>query len=673
MFFLIPYLKHFAISLFFIVSFFAVGHALLSSLFEQYKNQKPWFRIFFALFAGFLLSISLYAFIKTHAITVMYLVVLTGLFIKMEQYYNNGRKLTLKLWPIANVWPSPKEILIVLLLALVVFSYESYFVLQNEPFPYITPFYDMLSRSDLIEGLNRFGQEGRPNKYIPYGDEYRGTTLYHYPLSWLAALASYIFGLAPVTGLLLVAHPVLILIYAVGMVSLFEVFTKIKYFHFLAALLLLFCGGIYLSIYDNWPFLTVNFISDSYPMSFLGRKLILVFITLIAFFHFAFRKKFTMAIIVLWLVVPLYSTTLIGVAGATGFVIAISILFRKRLALSYYNINTYRLIVYFAIFGVSILVYNLTTASAFDAKSVHQNSGGSFGFLSGFSIKTFLILSVETLFRVFVYYWLYIPAVVLLWLKAEKEIKRQLLFIIIVLFIGGSLSGLCFSVLNHPNMNFWQAFYNFFMPVMSVSLVLTCIYVWSRLKKNSHKFLFATYFFVLCTYQAINITRFATSFRNNTCPTFYIKQEYSEEYILRVNAFMNASEKEKYGIQLSGKNDLLKGYHDMLAQFMCFNPKFMTGINLSPFTYNFELQELSPTGREFVKPHPFYRFIQKMKDEGNFVSVDDAMLRFVTQNRFIEYMIVSKNVVLYQQLESQFTLFTADSLSGERFYIRKNQ
>jgi len=666
------YVKHFSFFLLISILLYIIGQLFLAYFFPQLKKQKPYLKLFASLAVGFFLTAALYAFFKTGLISISILSFLLLLFMLTETYMFSKKNFDFSLKKLQIEIPHYKTLITLLVISVLVFSYEALLLLQNKSFPYAIPFVDMISRADLIEGLRRFGNEGRASRFIIYDDAFMGTTLYHYPKSWFSALTSSVFNIPAIVSLLLISHPILILIYTLGILSLFELFSKLRYYHYILSILILFCGGLYWPIYNEWPFLSVNFIGDSFPLSFLGRKLLSIYIVLAGVIHLIYSKQYGLSLILLWFLIPLYSTTIVGVTGATFIIIGtytiLSYLKIKKVSI---EINLFRFFIYFVILMLALVLFNYFTAAKVDTLSV-KNTVAKASIFQQFSIRTFIILFIETWVRLFAYYWPYIliflSALFFTKWKAKRDITPY--FFYLLLFVGLSVSGLMFSIYHHPKMNHWQAFYNITMPFIGISIVLFLISLHNKIGKPLLKTLLIIVFASFCAYQFYGTLNFSLKFKYNKAVEFQHKEEYSDVYVAKLNKLFEHELLEKGGIQLTGTSNILKGYNDYIAQFLSFNNKFLTPLNLTPYT---QITENELENNKRLKNHPFTIFIRKKNILESSYSINEEMLNFILHYDFIAYMVVAKDVQIYPPLEAMFELYALDDLSGERFYVRINE
>jgi len=676
MFALLPYLKHLSIVIVTLVVLFTIGQLLLSYIWPGIHKQKNYLKIFLSLLSGFLFCITLYSLFITGMATVNILLIVVFLLLFVEFYIIGKRPFKLTLNKIIFWIPDSKNIIALITLTVIIYSYESFFVLQNKAFPYVTQFYDLNFISGVIEGFNSFKQEsGHFNNYVLYDTAYKGTSLYHVTELWFSALLSFAFQIPSILSLLLGTYPVMIIIYITGLLSLFEIFSKIKYSHFFLAILMLFCGGMYFDFYNKWPLLGTNFIGDSFPLSFLGRKLLIIYIILTVIVHLIIRKHFSIALIFFWSLISLYSTTLPGVFGATVFflfsILVFKKFFRDKLGISF---NPIRIGLYFSIFIFSLFLFNYFTYSSIDIRAFNNTSTLKTSFFSPeLEIRSYIIIFIETYFRLFVYYFLYIPLFIIFFRISHKNtfIKSAFWFYFIMLVVGGGIITSLFSVLNHPKMNYWQVLYNYFLPVISVLIIFVFTLCFEQIKNKKIKAFSLILFSLLCSYQFYKITSFATDFKYNKAEFFYKKTEYSETYIEKVNSIFKTKKHNTLGVQFSGKDIHQKNNFEVTNQFLAYNRNYFYPVDLGKFNCNFSIDKINFFKKEYLLMHPFYRFIEKSKNEGSYTNVENEMLKFVQHYDFISYMIVAKDVQIYKPVQDIFELCAEDDLSGERFFIRK--
>ena len=338
----IPFIIYFSIFALVLVLIFVMGNILISYFFSQVNRQKTFFKLFVSILAGYIFCTAFYAIIKTQFSSIFLIGILLFILLIIELYVLKKKPFNFSISKIKIIIPDFKSIFGLLAFVVGIYSFESFFVLQNNAFPFVTPFYDIIIYCDLIEGLNRFGQENRFNNYIIFDEIYKGTSLYHFTDLWFSAFVSHLFEIPALLAQLLVTQPLLIIIYLTGIMALFEAFSEVRFYHYFLAILMLFCGGLYLSSFDSWPFLNVNFIGDSFPLSFLSRKLLIVYIILIAFVNLIILKQYRIAVIILMCLIPLYPTTLIGIFGGLAILIIIVFLFKRKLKAEFnFNINNY--------------------------------------------------------------------------------------------------------------------------------------------------------------------------------------------------------------------------------------------------------------------------------------------------------------------------------------------
>ena len=318
---------------------------------------------------------------------------------------------------------------------LFVFLYQSwfYFDFGNKSIKSVFP--DFYWYSTMSESLTLWGIESRITEMNFFFPEYRqGLLPYHYPELWVTSFFSSILKNSSLNAYYFTTLPIFILIYMLGIYSLFENFIKSKIILIPVGFILLFTSGFVL------PFFIINAHNTWGIVDIIGQKLGFIYCFIILVFIFVTRQQKEVGLLILG-IVPIFSITFIPCIwlGIVTFCVLIKLLSKKYLTNKEILLNiafiVYFIIGYFIFYAINKSNY----ASDFAIKRI-LNTGifkHTYGEYSISNIKiicsNFLIYTVPTVL-IHIGVRLYLFSIFLL-LFLRKVIKHWELFLLMLLIL----------------------------------------------------------------------------------------------------------------------------------------------------------------------------------------------------------------------------------------------
>ncbi|HKR06961.1 MAG TPA: hypothetical protein VJY62_20155, partial [Bacteroidia bacterium] len=205
-------------------------------------------------------------------------------------------------------------------------GWESVFLLSDQPFPFAVPHFDHTDYSTISQFLNLTGQENAFRESNLYDDIFKGLIPYHYFELWLNAAVAKCFGLLYSSSLLLVIYPLFYFLFYIGVNALWEGFGKITFYKKIFSFLFLFSGAFCFPFYEKLPFVNQYFwglVVKSYPIEFLAKKMICIYVFAIPAFLCMKRKYFSTGFLFLLCIPVVFAAAAPGIfVGSFVFILA---------------------------------------------------------------------------------------------------------------------------------------------------------------------------------------------------------------------------------------------------------------------------------------------------------------------------------------------------------------
>lgn len=642
--------------LYFLVSaFLCLGFGtILLSLIPSLKNQNNNFTfLFLSLMLGLTLISFLTAVTFTGFKTILVLILPGG---GILVYFLSKSKLELK-------WSYSKPKLGLILSFLLVFSflikYTNHYNLTSNR--YISPHSDYILYSIVTNSIVSTGNE---NTYLAsnfINSNTEGVSPYHYTLLWINGFFASVYNLTYLNSLLFIVYPLMLFCFLLSLLSLCEVFSSIKFKSIIIVLLLLFVCGIHLNLYYNIPFMSLTGVFCRNIVSELGNKYgyiySLIILSIIIWHYYGIQES-----LIIWLLVPLNFA-----ASAPGIFLAFPVLLwliRKEISHLFILIFcwVFTMVGYFSFY----FVYSSKSGQTID---LNFNIIDSFlKFLNTSNLKTAFNVIAGTSIHLFL---IFLPFVILLILLLGKN----LISLIKNPFAIFTFLTLCFGLIT------WAVFFEIIDMVQMVNgcgiLFLNCFIMFLIVKS------FSTDWNLYSNFRKIGIgiiTIFIVTtqlFSRNYLGEFNITSSYSDYYVQKVVDTVCDIPKNK-NIYVANISENYAGIFDMLSyqktsSYFLYNYRNIIPVCLDDFdTKKYKYPDFQKKEAKQISKSGFlYQFVENQKSKNNFISLDNSRLD-VLDSLKINFLSIDGGSSFSTLLSTKFTLLSKDSISGESFYIRKN-
>src|SRR6185436_659757 len=329
--FLPVFFHHYFVLVFTLLFFYTLGHFLFF-LFRNYFSIKgSYLNCFTKIFLGLISFVTAYSIIRSHFKTVnlCLLVIFAMLFYEIKKRFDvipasapSEKKL---------MWKNIFEFLVV---AFLLCGWESVFLLTNNNFPYVIPHFDHTDYSTISQFLNLTGEENAFRESNFYDEAFTGLIPYHYFELWLNAAIAKCFGLLYSTSLLLITYPLFYFLFYLGVNAIWEEFGTISFYKKILSFLFLFFGAFCFPFFEKLPFINQYFyglVIKSYPVEFLAKKMICIYIFIIPAFLCMVRKYFSTGFLFILCIPVVFAATAPGIL-AGSFIFLLLVYFLKLIS-----------------------------------------------------------------------------------------------------------------------------------------------------------------------------------------------------------------------------------------------------------------------------------------------------------------------------------------------------
>ena len=202
--FLPIFFQHYLVLIIILTFFYFIGHILFYFFRNYFSLNGTYLNCFAKIIFGLVVFITFYSIIITRGITVnlCFLLIFAMLFYEIKKNRVPSH-LSLHTKDIFK-WKNIFEFLII---AFLLCGWESIFLLNNHPFPFVMPHFDHTDYSTISQFLNLTGEENAFRESNIYDGAFKGLIPYHYFELWLNAAVAKYFGLLYASSLLLVVYP----------------------------------------------------------------------------------------------------------------------------------------------------------------------------------------------------------------------------------------------------------------------------------------------------------------------------------------------------------------------------------------------------------------------------------------------------------------------------------
>ena len=547
------------------------------------------------------------------------------------------------------------------IVSILLFAVQATKILKTGDFPFYIQEHDYVFYTEIADALIATGQENTFSFLNQLSVDYHTVQPYHYFEMWFVgglskglfanSMLIYYFVFVPLFGLLLYIGLKTIL------ETLVEKHTRINK---IIAFLLLFLGVNYFP--ESTEAIFGKLMLGS-PLVYNSQKMIALYVFYLVSFWFFLRKEYVLALISL-LIFPIVSIATFPavLSGACCLVVVLLILNQIQWK-EVLNFIAMLLLVFGGIGCFYIAFKTNSTLSVLNTPILDLTD------MRILSIASFKIMLIEISYRIFSRGVL-INLAVLLWILVavidrKKKTKRSA-FVYAGIFVSGAVIGaIGFSAVFYRMRDNWA----FFEDGSGFMLTIFCwgfIALLCKVFKNA-KFFQPLIIFILLV-NAIVFFSYQKTVANTK------RNAYSDVYLSSINQWFEANKAFAFGCYIKGANE----YQDYISKHALVNrlgnyTVFMKG---KPPTFDISNAEITTWSGSWEKQveevivfnSPFYRFLEEQKQSGTFVSVSKSQLDFIKYYN-IQFLVVSSQAVLSEEMKLIIKETITDSISGERFCV----
>ena len=265
---------------------------------------------------------------------------------------------------------------------------------------------------------------------------------------------------------------------------------------------------------------------------------------------------------------------------------------------------------------------------------------------------------------------LYLPLllIVALLFSIDKKLFTNH-FALFVFIFGIVLSGAGVYTLLKGQKDATQLFYNM------ANATLNCLLIWALIKLISQIFTansvariswkhygMGILFLVLFTKQV------TYAIKRNIYPVMTTKK-YSDDYLQEIKAYVQSDKKPNIGAAIKGKKDYKSGFSKQTAAYtLGYYLAYMENGSIALNISDFDIPNLKWGDELDRASNLFCRFVRDQKASKRFVSIGQSQVEFIKKHD-LDFVILSKNGELRQEVQAIVTDTIKDEISGEHFLL----
>jgi hypothetical protein len=629
-----------------------IGTVGVGTLFVVTRKFKLTFfeSILFALFGGYIISITIFSIIQTGFKTVNIFYILLLLF---------------ALWQVLKM-PARQEIEktntklkhVLLLIGSSCFFYGlAYYSAYNPggfiPFNYIDSDYILYAK--IAKYISITGQENGYNHLNLLDSYYNGPEPYHFFDLWGSSLVHYLFGVNHYLGLKLIVYPTFYFLVFIGVICLFQKLSSIKIF---LALLIIWFGGFFLVIPELQSIkylqsiggITTNLLNPGlYKLSYF-------YVFILSAYLLYKKEHFGLAIICLLGLIIANVITAPTILTALFLVIILS--FRLKMITKK---ECYTYLFYLVALSVSLVAfYGITKTERAGLAGAEITSPLAL-IQESFSTQNLKTQRNIILSSVIYLSILYFPVLFLLFHnRALIRIKNlALVFIITSVLISISIWALLFNELNSS-----QVFYNISTSLINVSAFVLIVAslnngVLSIRAASKAGWVLNILIALTIVINIINSTNKIHTHHFETHSYEYLKKIYETVPTNELIATLKAPNEME---EMHSKYNAVYP----LGNYLFLFDRNINSVNIGDLDTPIDTTSKMNRNRSYkaIRDGLFFRFSQL--DENKSLNRDDLTIKFLDEFN-IKFIIASKDVEVPQILSMNVKSMIADSVSGEKF------
>jgi len=655
--------------LFFFIAFsivYLTGHFIISIFVSKKKSIHE--IIFWKLFFGLFLTVSIYSIVKTKFQTInlgVLLLLLIFLFLEKNRKEIisriNNEKSKLKLFNISIV--EIKEIVYLFISLLPIFFIKYFFLFNNDKDYPVVISRDSIYHANISQFLNKFSVESL-NSNISFIPD--GTHPYHYFEAWTDSFFTFLFKSNYWITIELIVHPLFLLLIISGLWTIISKINILNFFNRIISFLVIFFGGLYLERFSSNSFFNLHLRYNAFDEDW-GLKLSLAYIVVIFAINLFVDKKILKGLLILNMLPIISITFSTGIIFSSIIIILFYFIYQKKYK-SLIKVEFYYLLVPFMVLLFIYIFYSLTSSS-YDFIKIPSIK--NLIFVDDYTIffKSKLQLLLDTLIKFFV---AYSPVFLLIIIYSFNHsnnlfkffILNQFIFVFTFIIFVISLVTYLFFETNFGSQTY---FYYQSLPFLNILFVLLIITQLQFIKFKILSFLLKTMIiFTLILFVVRSYKLYVLSKK-------WTWDKYSTTFIDRVNEIIVKMEKPIGGEIIKYSNypfSVYSGNTDLLGFFTIGQNIDSKNIPLwwIDITISDKKTILNPN---YQVKSDVYEFKNQLLYNNDFISNDDTRFRFIKKYK-LKYLFIDKDVQLEKQTKTLVKDIISDNQTGVKFIILKD-
>ena len=528
--------------------------------------------------------------------------------------------------------PSRLQLFYLFLVAFLVFSYN--FIVYFRSDGYL--FYDLIFTGKIAKGITEYGCESIKIVYAAFGES-KHQILYHYSDLWITGFISKFTHFSSVNTLVYVMYPFLHFSLLLLIITYFNL-KKVSIWFVLLAIGLLYGSKLFIDFNSD------NVIVDQiqkyrgFPCQLFGSKLLPIY-NLAILSAILYKSNFhKYAFITLSLIPVFYATTMPAIAGIGVGILFISLI-NKKYRIENWNISVSTPLILFASILFLIFFKYLVSFELYDPMPIQI-----------LSLKSYFILFLETIVKVFTEYFIIFLLLVYLIIKTRGKIIFKPL---VLISLSGLLSAFVFRYIYSNTVPDLDQALNNISPILVLILGLELMV---NIKWKFRKILIL----LMLLSGVSNLIYFY--FHQNEFGVMKNSKTLSPDFTKNVHQYYLKIDKQKI-IACS-----IRSSEYILPQKWTYDAKniFQDLFIINEMEIPLEIGFLFKESKNLnTKDHPFFKMFKDRKIS------EDRIFKFLKLNQ-VNHLFIEDYKKIPESFLSHFTLMYKDSLTGGSFWKIKD-
>jgi hypothetical protein len=655
----------------FLMLTYITGDVIVNPFSEQGKTRPFFTRLFVRLLAGLIMFAVTYAVICSSFKTIN-----TGFlilfFLYLYFHYRKHGKINFKADRFTSLADWKKVSLFLFVSGVFFVSWEFPGFVKGGIFNYsFVDLKDFVYYADVSHYIKVSGQENLYASANIMSADYSGTTPYHYFELWLNNLAATVFVSNPLSALLLIIFPVFFITLYAGILAIVEIYKPVTSSMLLLGFLLLFCSGLFLSVYEHNNFLKQSMAYAAIPLIYFRKLSIYMIFFIAALLSLHYKKPLLFFLSLLSL--PLTSSdTMFGIAGCSASLI----LFNSFLKI-YPKEDRNKIILLVASTFLFIGLFYLILGNK---KIISGDVHGLFNvnqLVSAESLHRYVSIFVATAILFLLSYGPWLVSVWFLKIDIRKNMDATLPKLIITACLTMFFS-LCAWALLHRTLNSYQFFKN-------ISLAFSnCIVIFLMIKilfddqyANARKSL--TGKVIICMMLLLPVLNLkAATFVKITGAFHPAPNGYSDSYLEKIISYLDTHPGCNRGAAINsseGYANLPQEPHPIsnaLGNYLSLAVNSAMATDIGVFNIQTDKYDSLSAMRlkVVISQTPFSRFVEEQKRAAIFSGIEQSQADFINEKK-IDFVIIAKGLTFPSGIKAIPVAHFTDEESGEQFFVLK--